>query len=361
LNGNCSAQTLIAADYATNSIYAAGWSAGQNGGYGFGAWSMDNTTGSLVQNAMDRTNSPYASSFDPFGVAWTIFNPNGPISPAYPGLGQPAGWPGGCASPPDTGVIGPGNPPHGDVSRAGRAIPNGGLQVGQTFSTIIANPTDRGFYRGYTVVLSSGSDNIQYGNFGMRLAVGCFEYFSYGRWQAGLGPGTVSLYDTNTTAGVEIDVTMTDTNSYHLVMTPLNNPGIAYTEDGSFSTKTTNGPINWITYQFYNTDSDFYNVDTNANITYPTNAPCGPNPTDFYIKSMTISGPAPLMLNIQLVGTNVVLSWPTNGSGLNLASSLNIGSGAAWSTNLPAPVVINGQNVVTNPLANTRQFYRLQQ
>ena len=31
----------IAADFATNPTYAGGWSAGQNGGYGFGAWSFD--------------------------------------------------------------------------------------------------------------------------------------------------------------------------------------------------------------------------------------------------------------------------------------------------------------------------------
>ena len=43
MNGNCVAQTFIAADYATNSIYASGWSAGQNGGYGFGPWSFDGT------------------------------------------------------------------------------------------------------------------------------------------------------------------------------------------------------------------------------------------------------------------------------------------------------------------------------
>ncbi|MGA9451462.1 MAG: hypothetical protein WBW41_08995, partial [Verrucomicrobiia bacterium] len=121
LNGNCPAGTFIAADYATNPTYASGWSAGQNGGYGFGPWSMDNTTGSLIQNAMDRTNSPYASPFDPFGVAWTLYNPDGPLSPAYPAFAQPPGWPGGCGNPPDTGSTGP---PTGDVSRAGRAIPN---------------------------------------------------------------------------------------------------------------------------------------------------------------------------------------------------------------------------------------------
>jgi hypothetical protein len=35
LNGNCSAGTFIAADYATNSTYAGGWTTNQNGGVGF--------------------------------------------------------------------------------------------------------------------------------------------------------------------------------------------------------------------------------------------------------------------------------------------------------------------------------------
>ena len=327
LNGNCSAQTFIAADYPTNATYAAGWSAGQNGGYGFGPWSMDYSSSSPIQNAIDST-SPY----DPFGVAWTLYNP---LAPAV-----------GCPNPPDTG-----NSDNGaDISRAGRPILNGGLQVGQTFSTIIANPTERHFYRGYTIVLSSGSDNIQYGGAGTQVAVGTFEYFSYGKWYTSetYSSGRTSLFDTDTaTNGMELDITMTDTNSYHLVMTPLDNPGIAYAEDGTFAIA--NAPINWITYQFYNTDSDFYpSVTTN----------CAPQRTDFYIKSMTIAG---LTLTIQKVGSNVVLTWPTNVPGFNLASTHDLGVGVVWNTNSTAPVVVNGQNVVTNPIAGTRQFYRLQQ
>src|SRR6267378_7361642 len=73
LNGNSSAQSFIAADYATDSTYAQHWEAGQNGGYGFGPWSMNGTESiSPNEHAMDRT-----SPFDPFGVAWTLFNPEG--------------------------------------------------------------------------------------------------------------------------------------------------------------------------------------------------------------------------------------------------------------------------------------------
>jgi hypothetical protein len=34
-------------------------------------------------------------------------------------------------------------------------------------------------------------------------------------------------------------------------------------------------------------------------------------------------------------------------------------SPAVWSTNLPAPVIANGQYTVTNPISGTHKFYRL--
>jgi uncharacterized repeat protein (TIGR03803 family) len=58
---------------------------------------------------------------------------------------------------------------------------------------------------------------------------------------------------------------------------------------------------------------------------------------------------------------NVILSWPTNFTGFTLQSTTNLGSSAIWSTNLPAPVVVNGQYAVTNPISGTRQFFRLKQ
>jgi len=65
-------------------------------------------------------------------------------------------------------------------------------------------------------------------------------------------------------------------------------------------------------------------------------------------------------------GSNGILSWPTNYagfdySGYTLQSTTNLGSTAIWSTNSPAPVVINGLNTVTNPISGTQQFFRLSQ
>src|SRR6267154_4920378 len=92
--GVCSGQ--LAADYATDPTYSGGWAAGQNGGYGFGAWSFNGTdpTPPGTYQAM--------SSSSVIGRAWTL------------------------ATHSDTTGL----------ANAGRGIV-GGLQVGQTFETVI--------------------------------------------------------------------------------------------------------------------------------------------------------------------------------------------------------------------------------
>ena len=67
---------------------------------------------------------------------------------------------------------------------------------------------------------------------------------------------------------------------------------------------------------------------------------------------------APLLTQI-LYGSNVILTWPTNAFGFTLQSTTNLGSPSAWITNSPAPVVISGQNTVTNAISGPQQFYRL--
>ena len=64
-------------------------------------------------------------------------------------------------------------------------------------------------------------------------------------------------------------------------------------------------------------------------------------------------------------GPNLILSWPTNYAGFDyggyvLQSATNLAS-PAWTTNSPAPVVVNGQFTVTNPVSGTQQFFRLSQ
>jgi uncharacterized repeat protein (TIGR03803 family) len=70
-------------------------------------------------------------------------------------------------------------------------------------------------------------------------------------------------------------------------------------------------------------------------------------------------------LTINPSGANIILSWPMNYGGLDytgyaLQSTTDLAS-PIWTTNLPAPVVVNGQNTVTNPISGTQQFFRLSQ
>jgi len=76
--------------------------------------------------------------------------------------------------------------------------------------------------------------------------------------------------------------------------------------------------------------------------------------------SLSLPASAP-QLTIIPSGANVVLTWPAAGTGFILQSTTNLGSLAFWTTNSLAPVVVNGQNVVTNPLAGAHQFFRLSQ
>jgi len=62
-----------------------------------------------------------------------------------------------------------------------------------------------------------------------------------------------------------------------------------------------------------------------------------------------------------LSGANANLRWPTNAIGFTLRSTTNLVSPSVWTTVSPDPVVVNGQNTVTNPISRAQQFYRLRE
>jgi len=74
------------------------------------------------------------------------------------------------------------------------------------------------------------------------------------------------------------------------------------------------------------------------------------------IFSLLVTGP---QLTIATAGTNVVLSWPTNATVFNLEMATSLGSSPIWTTNSTAPVIIGGQNVVTNSISGAGRFFRL--
>ena len=66
-------------------------------------------------------------------------------------------------------------------------------------------------------------------------------------------------------------------------------------------------------------------------------------------------------LTIMRSGTNVIVTWPASFIGFTLEFATNLVPPTVWQTNSTASVVISGQNVVTNPISGTKQFYRLTQ
>ena len=248
---------LLAADSATNAPYDNGWQAGDNGGFGFGAWDFTGTYATPVGQTTDIFSHP-----NNLGRAWTLYNADAPPGPG-----------GGT-----------------DIAQAGRAIP-GGLSPGQTISVVVDNPTERRFFRGYTVRFNTGGGNTVYAGVPQsRLAVGTFEYFTNGKWYATGTGGNPTLFDVDTNRGMRIDFTLTGADTFNLSMTPLNNPAIAYSKSGTLDGS---GPINWVEFELFNTDSDYY----------PTHTITG-GETDFYISNMQISGviPEPTSAALMLAG-----------------------------------------------------------
>jgi hypothetical protein len=66
-------------------------------------------------------------------------------------------------------------------------------------------------------------------------------------------------------------------------------------------------------------------------------------------------------LTAVLYAANVILTWPTNAAGFEyiLQCTTNLASPALWTTVPATPVVIDGQNTITNPISGTATFYRL--
>jgi hypothetical protein len=267
----------VAFDSGSDPVYATGWLAGQDGGFGFGPWNFDGTYNTLppAQQAMDDglgTGVQGSSTFNDVGRAWTMYNP----------LGR--------AQVPSNGGSGT------DIARSGRAL-DSPLQVGQTISVVFDNPEPRAFFRGYAIVLNQDAANGCYagdncstpaydpGSVDQAWQLQMFDYNSYGNWQwfsyIDANPNNdYPLFDYHTAeAGGRLDVTLTGPTSISWTLTPLAHPELAETRT---ETLASSDPIVWIELQQWNTDSDFY----------PAMVP-GALATDFYIRSIEITSPDP--------------------------------------------------------------------
>jgi len=214
LAGICSAQ--VASDSASNPTYSGGWSAGQNGGTGFGAWSFDGTDPTPAGTYQG------ISSSSSLGPAWTLL-----------------------ANSDSTGL-----------ANAGRSI-NGGLQAGETFQTTIQNPVNSaGYYtyRGFDILFTGGPDNNVGGNNAAALRLSVFDYYNSAlNWHINDtgSQGTALSAITTGASGMIIDLTLNSATAYTLTMAPVSNPTSPYlTYSGTYS-----GPIDYVDFRNYNTTS----------------------------------------------------------------------------------------------------------
>jgi len=93
-----------------------------------------------------------------------------------------------------------------------------------------------------------------------------------------------------------------------------------------------------------------------GNVLYGTASQGGENGSGTVFSLTLAQGPP---LDISLSGANVILTWPANASGYNLESTTNLTPPTVWSAVSPRPTVVDGQYIVTNAIAGTQQFFRL--
>jgi hypothetical protein len=267
----------LAYDDASDPVYATAWDEGDDGGTGLGPWNFDGTYNTLDpgQQAMDdglKSDTQTSSTFNDVGRAWTMYNPLGrPVLPANGASGT-------------------------DIARAGRAL-DSPLQIGQTVSIVFDNPTERFFFRGYTLKFNTATANechngdncttMAYdpGAVATAWQLQMFDYFTYGNWQwttyNDMDPDTENypLFDTDTgNGGGRLDVTLTGPTTLDWTLTPLAHPELATTRSDTLDDT---DPILWIEFQHWNTDSDYY----------PTKVAMDARATDFYIRSIEVTSP----------------------------------------------------------------------
>ncbi len=73
-----------------------------------------------------------------------------------------------------------------------------------------------------------------------------------------------------------------------------------------------------------------------------------------------VPAPPSPTLTVRREGGELVLTWPTNAMGFRLEYATNLPA-TNWMAASPLPVVVNGENVVTNVFTGGAAFYRLQQ
>ena len=214
LTSLCSAQ--LASDYATNPTYSGGWSAGQNGGFGFGPWSFDGTDPTPAGTYQG------ISSSSSLGTAWTLMNHSSSSG----------------------------------LANAGRSI-NGGLQPGEIFQTVIQNPVNSaGYYtyRGFDILFTSSTTNNPGGDNTAALRLSVFDYYNSALdWHINdTGSHSTTLSGITTGAsGMIVALLLNSATTYTLTLAPASNPNSPYlTYSGTLASA-----IDYVDFRDYNTAS----------------------------------------------------------------------------------------------------------
>jgi hypothetical protein len=230
LTGACYGQ-YAAADTAAGPTYSGGWSAGQNGDFGFGAWNFNGTVnpgGTAdpgAQQAISNTSS--------VGTAWTLFN-----------LGS--------------------EPSGSGISDVGRSIvAGGGLLPGQSFYMVMQNPTAYHFFGGFDILFNNATDNDPAGVNTAAIRAGVFNYGgnNWGITDANGGHNTTLSGSVTGAAGMQLSLTIFSATAYGLTLTPLSNPSAAYTYYGTYS-----GPINYVNFREYDGTANSSPTDAANNL-----------------------------------------------------------------------------------------------
>ena len=77
------------------------------------------------------------------------------------------------------------------------------------------------------------------------------------------------------------------------------------------------------------------------------------------VQNLVFSSPTPPNLQIQVSGTNTIVSWPLTVTNYLVQATTNLSSSNSWHTLNIAPAAVEFKNTVTNPLFGPRGFYRL--
>ncbi len=254
---------INAFDSAADPVYADGWQAGDNGGFGFTPWNFDS---GYIFNG---TNYVYAQAG--FKAIDDGLQGGTHFSNPFNAIGR--SWVLGTA-PGDDGA------PH-----VGRGFAP--LQIGQTLEVTIDNPTVRQFFKGYFVRLNGGTGGVNgnIANLGYassfplgtpvpKMAFTTFEYFTNGQWSVNDAANTsTGVFDTDTAAaGALFSVTRTGANTYDVKMDSLG--GGADFMDVGRTFQNAGAAVDWIEFVFFNPVTDTGTPPTTA--------------TDFYISSIRI-------------------------------------------------------------------------